>query len=203
MRKLLKFFASFLLCLIPLSSYAQVSKGKLSAHTKLLSSSLAETTHAYLTVNKSILDREALESLGVKICVEAGKYMTVTLPTTFIAQLADVEGVEYVEVGTAAQLMMDVARVETGGEMLNLGINLPKPYTGKGVVVGIVDFGFDYTHAAFRDANGNLRIKRVWEQGGAANAESLNTKTRNTKSSYSQQSTVNSQQSTVAYGKEL
>ncbi|MCF0192456.1 MAG: hypothetical protein HUK05_03370, partial [Prevotella sp.] len=100
---MLKFFASFLLCLIPLSSYAQVSKGKLSAHTKLLSSSLAETTHAYLTVNKSILDREALESLGVKICVEAGKYMTVTLPTTFIAQLADVEGVEYVEVGTAVQ----------------------------------------------------------------------------------------------------
>ncbi|MCF0192457.1 MAG: S8 family serine peptidase [Prevotella sp.] len=80
---------------------------------------------------------------------------------------------------------------------------MPQPYTGKGVVVGIVDFGFDYTHAAFRDANGNLRIKRVWEQGGAANAESLNTKTRNTKSRYSQQSTVNSQQSTVAYGKEL
>lgn len=36
-------------------------------------------------------------------------------------------------------------------------------YTGKGVVVGISDSNFDYTHPMFRDANGNLRIKRAWD----------------------------------------
>ncbi len=36
---------------------------------------------------------------------------------------------------------------------------------GNGVVVGIIDAGFDYTHPAFYDAERKtLRIKRVWEQ---------------------------------------
>lgn len=35
----------------------------------------------------------------------------------------------------------------------------------QGLVVGVFDGGFDYTHPAFRDADGRLCISRVWEQG--------------------------------------
>lgn len=35
----------------------------------------------------------------------------------------------------------------------------------QGLVVGVVDLGFDYTHPAFRDSDGTLLISRVWEQG--------------------------------------
>ena len=38
-----------------------------------------------------------------------------------------------------------------------------KGNTGKGVVVGIIDTGLEFTHVNFRDADGNLRIKRVWK----------------------------------------
>lgn len=35
----------------------------------------------------------------------------------------------------------------------------------QGLVVGVFDSGFDYTHPAFLDADGRLCISRVWEQG--------------------------------------
>ena len=37
--------------------------------------------------------------------------------------------------------------------------------SAQGLVVGIVDQGFDYTHPAFRADDGALLISRVWEQG--------------------------------------
>lgn len=44
------------------------------------------------------------------------------------------------------------------------GINLPQGYTGKGVIVGITDWGFDYTHPVFFDTTLTYsRILRVWD----------------------------------------
>ena len=61
--------------------------------------------------------------------------------------------------------MLNLARQEAGTDQIHKGTDLPQAYTGEGVVVGVVDAGFDYMHAAFRrPADGALRIKRVWEQ---------------------------------------
>jgi hypothetical protein len=62
--------------------------------------------------------------------------------------------------------MLNLARQEAGTDQIHKGTSLPQAYTGEGVVVGVVDAGFDYMHAAFRRPDdGQLRIKRVWEQG--------------------------------------
>lgn len=37
--------------------------------------------------------------------------------------------------------------------------------SAQGLVIGIIDMGFDYTHPAFRAEDGSLLISRVWEQG--------------------------------------
>ena len=45
------------------------------------------------------------------------------------------------------------------------GQDLPQTYTGKGVVVGIQDIGFDLTHPTFYSTNmKDYRIKALWDQ---------------------------------------
>jgi subtilisin family serine protease len=39
---------------------------------------------------------------------------------------------------------------------------------GKGVVVGVIDFGGDFVHRNFRQANGKTRLKALWDQNGPA-----------------------------------
>lgn len=45
------------------------------------------------------------------------------------------------------------------------GTRLPQAYTGNGVVLGIMDVGFDLTHPTFLNADGSAsRISRFWDQ---------------------------------------
>ncbi len=40
------------------------------------------------------------------------------------------------------------------------------PETGRGVVVGVCDWGLDFTHANFRNADGTTRLQALWDQRG-------------------------------------
>lgn len=40
----------------------------------------------------------------------------------------------------------------------------PTPFTGKDIIIGIVDFGLDFTLDDFRDTSGT-RILSIWDQG--------------------------------------
>lgn len=42
--------------------------------------------------------------------------------------------------------------------------NLPRAYTGKGVITGILDTEFDTRHPAFLDSAGNTRFLAIWDQ---------------------------------------
>lgn len=108
---------------------------------------------------------EALESAGAQVNSVAGSIATITIKASQLQDISAVEGVKYVQTGSEVTTEMDLARQETGVTKVHNGTSLDTPYTGNGVVIGFVDSGIDYTHPAFRDASGNLRIKRVWEQG--------------------------------------
>ena len=43
---------------------------------------------------------------------------------------------------------------------------------GRGIVVGVVDWGFDFAHPAFLDAQKNSRIDAIWDQRGKRNHRS-------------------------------
>lgn len=42
--------------------------------------------------------------------------------------------------------------------------NASTPFKGAGVVMGVIDSGFDYTHHSFRKADGTSRILALWDQ---------------------------------------
>lgn len=117
---------------------------------------------AYVTINPG---KTSWQQLGLTPVSSFGNTATVRIGISRIARIAEADGVEYVQVTAAPQPMLDVARAEAGVDMVHNATSLEQPYTGKGVIVGIVDAGFDYTHAAFRNpTDGSLRIKRIWEQ---------------------------------------
>lgn len=57
--------------------------------------------------------------------------------------------------------LMDVAKTYFGAEQVLKGQDLPQSYTGKGVVVGFCDIGFDPNHINFKDSQGRSRVKRL------------------------------------------
>lgn len=123
-----------------------------------------ETVSAYIHVTGTP-DMAVLEQLGVKVTLQLKGILTVRMPLGVIPALEQLDFVKYIQLGTPVRPMMDKARPSAGVDKVHSAEGLDMPYTGKGVIVGIIDGGFDYTHPAFYDAEGKLRIKRVWEQG--------------------------------------
>lgn len=118
---------------------------------------------AYVTIDPA---RTSWQQLGVTPIAENANTATVRLTLDALQRLAKQQGVEYIQITSDATQMLNLARQEAGTDQIHKGTDLPQAYTGEGVVVGVVDAGFDYMHAAFRrPADGALRIKRVWEQG--------------------------------------
>lgn len=91
-----------------------------------------------------------------------------TIATAFIKisdlpLLENIDCLIYADVGEKMESEVLNARMKTNVDPVHSGTQLNQQYKGNGVIVGIIDIGFDYTHPNFKDANGNLRISRVWE----------------------------------------
>ncbi|MDD7621384.1 MAG: hypothetical protein SPJ79_07470, partial [Prevotella sp.] len=91
-----------------------------------------------------------------------GSLSTVHATPSALAGMAAGSSIRRIELTARPQQMLDIARTETGAQRVLDGESLSMAYTGKGVVVGVVDAGFDYTHPAFSsDGGGTSRIRRV------------------------------------------
>lgn len=129
----------------------------------------AQTVDAFITISNEDAV-EAMKSLGVEV---NGRYsddlVTATLPINALEAVAKIDGVVYIQAGNEANLLLDVARKEAGADKCHVATATEKgAFKGKGVVVGIVDNGFDFAHVDFKDAEGNTRIKRIWVQSSNA-----------------------------------
>ena len=83
---------------------------------------------------------------------------------TVITVLSLKKGVKQVVIAHNMRLFTDQAANVTNALKAWDGTNygLLDAYTGKDVVVGLVDIGIEFNHRAFKDANGNTRVKRVY-----------------------------------------
>lgn len=122
-------------------------------------------TGAFLTVDEKVLDEGSFQALHAEVQTRAGDVWTVRLPLQNLEALASVKGILRIEADFMAKPALDLSVKDIRADSVHQGLNLPRPFKGNGVLVGIVDGGFDFTHPVFRKNEGNdIRITRFWNQ---------------------------------------
>lgn len=109
---------------------------------------------------------------GVEVQSLFEKMATAIVTPQAIDLLCEMDQVRYIQLASEVKLRNDWGRrdLHVDEVHLNTGNQLPRPFTGKGVIVGLIDTGVEYGHRAYFNNDGSqLRIRRVWEQNGFGN----------------------------------
>ena len=90
--------------------------------------------------------------------------------------IAAIDGVLLIDIPKPGRQRTDKARKASQVDEVHAGKadgqpDLPQAYTGKGVIIGLIDIGFDFSHPMFKDKDGNLRIKGVFVAGDEENRD--------------------------------
>ena len=110
-------------------------------------------------------DEAAMHSLGVLTGTKAGDVWTVQIPLENLKAFTQFAGISHIDLDMPVYPCLDQARRATKADSAQKGYSLPTPMTGKGVVVGIIDAGFDFNHPTLYDtAHASYRVRRVWRQ---------------------------------------
>ncbi|MDO5570302.1 MAG: S8 family serine peptidase [Bacteroidales bacterium] len=122
-------------------------------------------------------DAAELSDLGIFHAKKDKNIFTVSIPIYSLCNFLKLNNINRFELARKGKLLLNVGRpainaqnIVYSGFLNQNSNNLNQPisqilYSGKDVIIGIVDYGFDYTHPNFYDYSGiNFRIKQVWEQ---------------------------------------
>ncbi len=93
-----------------------------------------------------------------------GEVITLKIPLRNISENIDFENVTILKIAERIQPDIHKMIVDTRSDSVWQGINLPQGYTGKNVLIGITDWGFDYEHPMFMDTTlSQTRIRAAWD----------------------------------------
>ena len=110
----------------------------------------------------STFDQAALEQMGIKVTSRVASIVALRVPLDKLQILNNFDGIESFSVAHRVAPMMDRARFDTRTDSVHEGLGLPMPFNGEGVLIGITDWGFDYTHPNINRRT-NPRIEGAWD----------------------------------------
>ena len=169
-----KFLFTVCTCIVTMTGTAQSQKISASLDMQMHQAT-ASTAHRvagktvpYLSVFVHTAQPEqvaaAIKADGYYANVLGTELLTTQVPVSYIETLEANELVTCLEGVGKRQPNNDLARVEVGIDKIHKGTELETPFTGKGVLVGIIDEGFKWDHIAFKKDDGTSRFKWIWER---------------------------------------
>ncbi len=106
---------------------------------------------------------DILQQHGCVVIDRVGSISIALLPVSQLGLLSMDDHMVRMEANPLSRPMLDITPAAVNALPAYRGEQLPQAFTGRGVVVGVADIGFDYTHPMFCDANGQTRIRQAWD----------------------------------------
>lgn len=113
---------------------------------------------------------DRFQQWGITVVDQIGSVLILRVPAESLLALNDMDEIVSVSADHMNQIMNNNGRIkckvsEVATQEKAITNKLPQAYTGKGVIVGIIDTGIDFNHAAFRNADGTSRVKMAMLYG--------------------------------------
>ena len=109
-------------------------------------------------------DRNMLSAYGCRELAHVGSISIANIPVDQLAALSLDRRVQRIESHPMGHILMDSVNLQINALSVREGQQLPQAFTGKDVVVGVMDIGFDLTHPNFYDrSTQHYRIRRLWD----------------------------------------
>lgn len=113
---------------------------------------------AFITTSDAAATVSALEEYGIKPDRMRGNIVLAQFPSAMLKEVEGIGSILSIHAERELHQKLDKVRPAVGADKIHAGFELPQAYTGKGVVAGIVDGGFDPNHLNFRNPDGSSRI---------------------------------------------
>jgi minor extracellular serine protease Vpr len=135
----------------------------------------------------SQFNSKALQDHSILFQNPVAGILTLKVPCQQLSAIQQLNGIAYLQIAARIHNNLDKAIIDLRADSVHLGIGLPQGYAGKDVLIGITDWGFDYTHPVFYDTLlQQHRIYAAWDQykssGPAPNGFNYGTEYSNTQS---------------------
>jgi minor extracellular serine protease Vpr len=111
--------------------------------------------------------RAELEAAGIRVGTQKGRIFTARVHRTDIGRLRGLTGVRRAQLSRYARPNLNVSRVDVRADLEQGASGSPPVYSGRagrGIIIGDVDTGVDFTRPDFQDSTGKTRILYIWDQ---------------------------------------
>ncbi|MPL73299.1 hypothetical protein SDC9_19096 [bioreactor metagenome] len=148
-----------------INNYQKKSKSIFSEKYQIRNIDGVEYLSTIIKVNSNFQDKSITE-IGCRIGAKFGNIYTVYIPICRVNEVLRLDNI--IDIETSRKIngpLLDKATNDVSADLVWQGFELPQGYSGKGVIVGVTDWGFDYTHPMFYDSSiNNYRILAAWDQ---------------------------------------
>ena len=118
---------------------------------------------AFISVNDDAVSLTQLRNAGLIITARYDGIITAQVPNTFQPyDLKSFDGVLHASKAIPIYTYCDSVRYFSRVDAVHQGERLDVPYDGSGIIVGVIDCGFDFNHINFWDNEGKTRVKAVY-----------------------------------------